>query len=105
MGRHSGNVAHSGPDDWAVRCGLNSRLIATVQERAGAAVHEAAGLVHGYCLWVKALDQAKQNGDLVAAEGATREIQACVVELRRFLTRNRGQGPARAVWCGAVAVA
>ena len=64
---------------------LDTRLIATVQRRAGARVHEAAGLLQVYVNWADLLRRALAGGDAAAAREADAEVRSATAGLRRFL--------------------
>lgn len=64
---------------------IDTRLVAAVQRRAGARVHEAAGLLNEYYLWAKLLARAEQRSDQSLAEQACPQVSASRARLRRFL--------------------
>lgn len=66
--------------------GIDTRLVAAVQTRAGARVHEAAGLLNGYYLWAGLLDRAERLHDQRMIETAVPQVRRAKVRLRRFLT-------------------
>ena len=67
---------------------IDTRLVAAVQCRAGARVHEAANLVQAYFNLAEAHKRAARRNDPAAAEAAGRQVRAAVVNLRRFLARS-----------------
>src|SRR5437764_10031108 len=67
---------------------IDTRLIAAVQCRAGAQVHEAANLVQTYFYLAEAHKRAARRNDPDAIEAAGRKVRAAVVNLRRFLTSS-----------------
>lgn len=64
---------------------VDTRLVAAVQKRAGARVHEAAGLLHAYYLWVNLLSQAERVRDESMIQTASPAVSASRARLRRFL--------------------
>ena len=65
--------------------GIDTRLISAVQTRAGARVHEAAGLLNGYFLWARLLARAERLHDQRMIETALPQVRKAKVRLRRFL--------------------
>lgn len=65
--------------------GIDTRLVAAVQTRAGARVHEAAGLLNGYYLWAKVLARAERLDDERMIQTALRQVRVAKVRLRQFL--------------------
>jgi len=69
--------------------GIDTRLVAAVQARAGARTHEAAGLLNGYYLWATILaDDGPQHSDRLNGD-AQRQFTAARVRLRQFLSGSR----------------
>jgi hypothetical protein len=66
---------------------IDSRLVSAVQRSAGARAHEAAGLLHGYHLWVSVWVQAGGQQDADLAKEAGRQVAAARTRLRQFLSR------------------
>lgn len=71
---------------------IDTRLVAAVQSRAGARVHEAAGLLQEYYLWVNLLARAERLSDQSLNELAFPQMNASRARLRKFLA-----GPCLAV--------
>ena len=79
-------------DVWVVRdrkCArveaIDTRLVATVQARAGRRIHEAAGLLQAYYLWAHVTGHATQNSSPSLAV-AIREVSNAKRCLREFLS-------------------
>lgn len=65
--------------------GLDTRLIAAVQRRAGASAHLAAGLLQSYYYIVTLYRRLRAGPDPAAAAEAGRQVLAAKVRLRQFL--------------------
>jgi hypothetical protein len=65
--------------------GLDTRLIAAVQRRAGASSHQAAGLLQAYYYGVTLYRRLSAGPDAAAADEARRQVLAAKVRLRQFL--------------------
>jgi hypothetical protein len=65
---------------------IDTRLVAAVQTRAGAKVHEAAGLLNGYYLWSDVLAQAARSHDESTLDLALPQVCAARRRLRQFLS-------------------
>ena len=63
---------------------IDTRLVATVQARAGRRVHEAAGLLQSYYLWAHVMGHATQNSS-PSLPLAIREVSNAKRRLREFL--------------------
>ena len=64
---------------------IDTRLVAAVQARAGARIHEAAGLLSGYYIWVEVLKRALSRKDDSKAAIALGNVCAVKRKLRQFL--------------------
>lgn len=67
--------------------GIDTRLVAAVQMRAGARVHEAAGLLQQYYLWANLLAKAERIHDESKLKRASLQVSAAKSRLRKFLLR------------------
>ena len=66
---------------------IDTRLVATVQARAGSRVHEAAGLLQSYFLWSHLMGHATERSS-PSVSVATREVCNARRRLREFLSRR-----------------
>lgn len=65
---------------------VNTRLIAAVQNHAGAHCHTSANLLQCYYFCAEVYRVQLRNNDPVATETARRGVQRAEVRLREFLT-------------------
>jgi hypothetical protein len=65
---------------------VNTRLIAAVQNHAGAHCHTSANLLQCYYFCAEVYRVQLRNNDPTAAEAARRGVQRAEVRLREFLT-------------------
>jgi hypothetical protein len=68
--------------------GIDTRLVAAVQARAGARVHEAAGLLNEYRLTRELLRRANDRGDENARAEHRRQLRQTEYRLRQFLSSD-----------------
>jgi hypothetical protein len=64
---------------------IDTRLVSAVQARAGARVHEAAGLLSGYYVWCEVLKRAIRRDDQSKVAQALGQVCAAKRKLRQFL--------------------
>ena len=64
---------------------IDTRLVAAVQARAGARIHEAAGLLNGYYIWSELLKRALTRKNESKASLAFGQVCAAKLKLRQFL--------------------
>ena len=64
---------------------IDTRLVAAVQARAGARVHEAAGLLNSYYLWSGILSQADGTPGDPAFAMAVEQVGEAKRRLKQFL--------------------
>ena len=64
---------------------IDTRLVAAVQARAGARIHEAAGILNGYYIWAEVLKRALSRHDNSKAAIALGNVCAAKRKLRQFL--------------------
>ena len=64
---------------------IDTRLVSAVQARAGARIHEAAGLLSGYYLWCEVLKRAIGRNDPSKAARALGQVCSAKRKLRQFL--------------------
>jgi hypothetical protein len=65
---------------------IDTRLVAAVQQNAGAKVHEAAGLLNAYYLWASVHARACLQRDAKLANEASDQLAGARARLRRFLS-------------------
>ena len=78
-GGQQGHRPAAGDDD------IDTRLVAAVQARAGARVHEAAGMLNEYRLLWELLRRARDQGDGDSLNQYRGQFRDAEVSLRRFL--------------------
>ncbi len=64
---------------------IDTRLVAAVQARAGARIHEAAALLNGYYIWSELLKRALNRNDKPKAAQALGQVCSAKRQLRQFL--------------------
>ena len=64
---------------------IDTRLVSAVQARAGARIHEAAGLLSGYYVWCEVLKRAIRRDDQSKVAMALAQVCAAKRKLRQFL--------------------
>ena len=70
----------------AFRVELDTRLIAAVQNRAGARCHRSANLIHSYYLCADVYRSKLRQGNADASKAARQRFQESEVRLREFLS-------------------
>jgi len=70
---------------------VDRQLIAAVQIHAGARCHQAANLLHCYCLAALAYESAVKQGDAKMAEEMQAILQESEANLRKFLFGHPSQ--------------
>lgn len=69
-----------------VPCGVNTRLVAAVQTRAGARCHQSASLLSAYYMTADVYRKRLNRGDGDAAYAARQTLRQVEQRLREFLT-------------------
>src|SRR5690349_6043208 len=64
---------------------IDTRLVSAVQARAGARIHEVAGLLSGYYVWCEVLKRAIGRNDPSKAALALGQVCTAKKKLRQFL--------------------